>query len=180
MSGLDDVVGKVCDAFSLAYPVFTKVADSMSYQGKLLPRCNRRLQSTSAKSALSSGDDPFLSLGVPGMHEKQRPVALGMRSSHSTFISIWRLEGSYVCEIPIQAQDVVILFLRILASPSSTRLKGFAYDSLAHIWHAFAYLIECLPRHRASLESCPVGRTGGSRLPDLCQLEAQAGKTAPI
>lgn len=53
---------------------------------------------------------PFYPLGMPDMHEKHKPVVLGMRSSQRTFVSVWRLEGSEICEIPIHAQDVVILY----------------------------------------------------------------------
>lgn len=52
---------------------------------------------------------PFNPLGLPSVQEKQRPIALGMRSSGRTFISVWRLEGDEMCELP-PARDAVILY----------------------------------------------------------------------
>ncbi|MFZ1075592.1 MAG: glycoside hydrolase family 36 protein, partial [Minisyncoccia bacterium] len=69
---------------------------------------------------------PFYPLGMPDIHEKHKPVVLGMRSDRRTFVSVWRLEGREVCELPIGAQRVVVLFpseLGIKIEYSSTMIR---------------------------------------------------------
>lgn len=53
---------------------------------------------------------PFYPTGLPEIHETRKPIALGMRSSRRTFVSIWRLLGSEVCEIPFQGRHATILY----------------------------------------------------------------------
>ncbi len=67
---------------------------------------------------------PFYPLGMPSITDKQRPVALGMRSALRTFVSIWRLEGNEVCEIPTLAQDVSILFPSDLGITAECTTQG--------------------------------------------------------
>lgn len=60
----------------------------------------------------------FFPLGMPSMTEMQKPIALGLKTPHKTYISVWRLEGDSDVTVPIAGGNAKLLY------PKNLGIKG--------------------------------------------------------